>query len=168
MSPLAKTKKQNIRLSYFVDFATIDIATPLQDRFQYCYLPPLTPSLSIKMLYLCRQTVQSVPCTLRHFGLSLVKFASVSGVHTANGAVGKPIIATSIHPGTTINTVASATAVLCPLGHKKEEEEISTTMTLKPFKTMPGPNPLPFIWNIWRYLPFIGEKNFVVDCLEKI
>jgi len=59
--------------------------------------------------------------------------------------VNKPIAASTSGPTTDPGT--------CP---------VSQNVPLKSFKEMPGPNPLPFIWNLWRYFPLIGELLLIL------
>lgn len=103
----------------------------------------------MNFLYKYQQTMQSLS-TLGQYGFCGHVF-TVRRFSTASGALGKTL-------ATSDTTDTSST--FCPYSPHKE----SLSTAAKPFKAIPGPKPLPFIWNIWRYFPLIG-KSLVSDFL---
>lgn len=132
--------KQNIIL-YFVDFENLLSSKSKVHKTRTSLIKQAA------MMYFTRkiqQTLQSLS-TLGIFSFSGHHAFTSRRIRTANGVLGKLIVTSD---------TSDLGSSFCSL---RSDNTKNLSTAAKPFKEMPGPNPLPFIWNIWRYFPFIGK-----------
>ena len=44
-----------------------------------------------------------------------------------------------------------------------EDDQQQDFSQVRPYSEMPGPKPIPILGNTWRFLPFIGEKDSILQ-----
>lgn len=58
------------------------------------------------------------------------------------------------YSSTTIDNLTTTTAA---------EEDYNL---VRSYREIPGPKPIPFLGNTWRFIPYIGNKNIFIQCVK--